>query len=143
MKSIFIVLAVVIVAGMPVSSQGIKAPETVKKAFAVKFPNATNVKWGKENAKEYEAEFKNGNSSIAANFNADGSWVVTETTVTATDLPAGVSSAIAAKYPGSTFSLIEKVEKPASKVYYEVSIKINNKKKMIEINPDGSFVKKS
>ena len=124
MKNIFIVLAVVTVTGMPVSSQGIKVPEIVKKAFAAKFPNTTNVKWGKENTNEYEAEFQNGNIAIAANFSADGSWVVTETTVTAADLPAVVNSAIVAKYPGSTIRLIEKVEMPEARVYYEVIIKL-------------------
>jgi len=56
-----------------VCGQKVIVPEAVKAAFTKKFPNATNIKWGKEDAKEYEAEFKNNNISIAANFAADGS----------------------------------------------------------------------
>jgi hypothetical protein len=141
MKNNFTVLAVAIVMSISASCQGVKVPEAVKKAFAAKFPDATNVKWGKENSREYEAEFKFNNSSIAANFAADGSWVVTETTITAGDLPVAVTNAINTKYPGATFVLTEKVEKPGDKVYYEVIIKVNDKKKEVELNADGSLVK--
>lgn len=141
MKKNIVVLMLAIFAGLSCTSQSLKVPVAVKTAFNTKYPNAVNVKWGKESAKEYEAEFKNGKVAIATNFSADGSWVVTETTMTAADLPSAVSSAITSKYPGSTFSLIEKVEKPGGKVYYETIIKVNGKKKEIEVNPDGSFVK--
>jgi len=55
-------------------------------------------------------------------------------------LPSASHSAILNKYPGSTIELIEKVEKPG-KLYFEVLIKTNGKKKEIGVNTDGSFVK--
>ena len=57
------------------------------------------------------------------------------------ELPAAVSAAIKAKYPGTPITLAEKTEQPGDKILYEVTIKVNGKKKGIELNPDGSFIK--
>lgn len=140
MKNIFIVFVAIIAISISASGQ-LKVTEAAKKAFAAKFPNATDVKWGKENATEYEAEFKLNNQSISANFKTDGSWVETETTIKASELPAAVTNAINTKYPGNTITRAEKLEKPGGKILYETVIKVKGKKKEIEINPDGSFVK--
>ena len=140
MKNIFIVLVAIMASCLSASCQ-IKVTEAAKKAFAAKFPNATNVKWGKENDSEYEAEFKLNNQPISANFKLDGSWVETETRIAVTDLPAAVSAAVKAKYPGALITLAEKTEQPANKIIYEVAIKVNGKKKSMELNPDGSLAK--
>ena len=109
MKNIFIVLTAVIVS-LSANCQ-VKVPEAVKNAFAKMFPGATNVKWGKENAKEYEAEFKLNKQAVSANFGLDGSWVETETVIPVTDLPAAVTTAINTKYPGATtLHMAEKIE---------------------------------
>ena len=121
------------------TSQGISVPEAVKNAFQVKFPAATNVKWGKESATEFEAEFKNGATAVSANFKKDGSWVETETTIPAADLPAAVTDALQKKYPGVPVIRAEKLEQPG-KTLYEVAIRLNGKKKEAEILPDGTFV---
>ena len=141
MKNIFIVLMAAITIGLSANCQGLKVPEAVKNAFTAKYPNATNVKWGKENAKEYEAEFKLNNNSVSANFGMDGSWVETESVIPVSDLPAAVTSAIHTKYPGAVISLAEKTEQPGNKILYEVAIKVNGKKKSLELNPDGSWAK--
>jgi hypothetical protein len=122
-------------------SQKVNVPPAVTKAFNGKYPNATNIKWGKENAKEYEAEFKLNNTAISVNFGLDGSWVETETTIRTSDLPTAVAAAITKKYPGAAFIITEKIEKASGKFFYEVVIKVNGKKKEIELRPDGSFVK--
>ncbi|MCC7401024.1 MAG: PepSY-like domain-containing protein [Chitinophagaceae bacterium] len=140
MKKIIIVLAAVIVAGGSIHGQ-VKVTEAAKKAFAEKFPNATDVKWGKENAKEYEAEFKLNGQPVSANFKLDGSWVETESSIPVSDLPVAVSNALKTKYPGLPILKAEKTEKPGGKIIYEAVIKIHGKKKEIELNPDGTFVK--
>ncbi|HYM94620.1 MAG TPA: PepSY-like domain-containing protein [Chitinophagaceae bacterium] len=141
MKNIFIVLVAIVVTGMAASCQGLKVPVAVKNAFTAKFPGATNVKWGKENAKEFEADFKLNNVTMSSNFGMDGSWVETETVIPVTDVPAVVSNAIKAKYPGTIISKAEKLEKPGGKVIYEAVVKIKGKSKELEVNADGSFVK--
>lgn len=138
MKNIFIVLIMAITVSLSANCQSIKVPIAVKTAFSTKYPAATNVKWGMENSKEYEAEFKLSNNAVSANFKLDGSWVETESVIPASELPAAVSTAIKAKYPGAPVTLAEKTEQPGNKVLYEVTIKVNGKKKSMELNPDGS-----
>ncbi|KAH0533534.1 hypothetical protein FGG08_007684 [Glutinoglossum americanum] len=114
-------------------------PAAVTNSFKAKFPGATATKWGKENAKEWEAEFKMNNNAVSANCGLDGSWVETETVIPIADLPAAVVSAIKAKYPTAVITLAERVEKPGQ-VYYEPTVKINGKKKGMEISADGKFM---
>ena len=123
------------------SCSQIKVPPAVTKAFNSKYPGATVVKWGKENAKEYEAEFKLNGSNVSANFNTDGTWVETETVIKATDLPAAVVASINKNYPGSVITTAEKLEEPGDKLLYETVIKVNGKKKTLEMKADGSLAK--
>ena len=116
-------------------------PAPVKTAFNNKFPGATDIKWEKENKKEFEANFKMNNAEVSANFGLDGTWVETETTIPSSELPAAVSNAVNIKYPGAVYGRTEKIEKPASKILYEVNITVKGKKKELEFNPDGSTAK--
>jgi len=116
-------------------------PAPVKTAFNNKFPGATDIKWEKENKKELEANFKMNKTDVSANFGLDGTWVETETTIPSSELPAVVSNAVNIKYPGAVYGRTEKIEKPASKILYEVNITVKGKKKELELNPDGSTAK--
>jgi hypothetical protein len=119
----------------------IKAPALVSTAFAKQFPYATNVKWGKENAKEYEAEFTLKGEKMSANYDLQGNWKETEKEIASKDLPEAVVNSIKAKYPAGIISGADKLERPGNKIIYEADIKINGKKKEIELFPDGKFVK--
>jgi len=116
-------------------------PAPVKNAFNNKFPGATDIKWEKETKKELEANFKMNNADVSANFNLDGTWVETETTIPVTELPGAVTNAVNTKYPGAVYGRTEKIEKPGAKILYEVNITVNGKKKELELNPDGSMAK--
>jgi hypothetical protein len=141
MKNSFIGLAMVLSISLAANCQGLKVPDAVKNAFSLKYPGASNVKWGKENAKEFEAEFKLNNNSMSANFGSDGNWVETESGIPVSELPAPVSAAIKAKYPGGIVSVAEKTEQPGNKVFYEVVVKVNGKKRSMELKADGTPVK--
>jgi len=119
----------------------VKVPDAVNNAFKNKFPDAKDVKWEKENSKELEANFKVNNTNVSANFMLDGTWVETETTIPSAELPAAVSNAVNAKYPGAVYSRTEKIEKPGGKILYEVNITVNGKKKELELNQDGTIAK--
>ena len=138
MKNIFIVLVAAIAISQSVNCQPIKVPSAVKTAFSTKYPNATNVVWGKENAKEYEAEFKMNGNAVSANFGMNGSWVETESVIPVADLPAAVSAAVMKKYPGAVITLAEKTEMPGNKILYEAIFNVNGKKKSMELHADGS-----
>ncbi|MEP7373668.1 MAG: PepSY-like domain-containing protein [Chitinophagaceae bacterium] len=120
-------------------SQKVNIPAPVTNAFNAKYPNATAVKWGKESAKEYEAEFKLNGANVSANFDLDGSWIETETTIPSSGLPAAVISAVNIKYPGAVYFLTERIEKPGGKTLYEVNIKVKGKKKELELDGDGNL----
>ena len=122
-------------------SQKISIPPDVSKAFNSKYPAATNVKWGKESAKEYEAEFKLNGNNVSANFRTDGSWVETETVIKVDDLPAAVVASIQKQYPGATITTAEKLEEPGDKLLYETVIKVKGRKRTLELKADGSPVK--
>jgi len=141
MKNNFIVLAAIIAIGLSANCQGIKIPAVVKTTFTTMFPGATGVEWGKENAREYEAEFKFNNNAVSANFGTDGKWIETETVIPLTDLPAVVKEGVERKYPGAIITMAEKLEMPVDKLLYEVGFTINGKKKSLELNSDGTLAK--
>lgn len=139
MKKYFILLAGVLFIAL--STFAINVPKAVKDAFEKKFPSATSVKWGKENAKEYEANFKLNGVAMSANFTADGTWLETETEITVTDLPAAVSSAINNKYKGCSITGADKIENSKGEIFYEADIIMSKKKKEVLYKPDGTAVK--
>ena len=116
-------------------------PAPVKTAFDYKFPGATDIKWEKENKKEFEANFKMNNAEVSANFGLDGTWVETETTIPSSELPVAVTNAVNTKYPGAVYGRTEKIEKSGGKILYEVNITVDSKKKELELSPDGVIVK--
>jgi len=116
-------------------------PGAVKTAFTNKFSGASDVKWEKENKTELEATFKINNNDVSANFKLDGSWVETETTIPFNQLPAAVTNAVNTKFPGAVYGRTEKIEKPGNKIFYEVNITLNGKKKELELDPNGVIIK--
>lgn len=140
MKRKLFLLITIFITGNSVFCQD-KIPDAVKNAFTAKFPGATHVKWDKESKTELEANFKMSNTDVSANFSLDGNWVETETTIPASELPAAVTNTVNIKYPGAVYGRAEKIEKPGSKIFYEVNITVNGKKKELELDPNGVLEK--
>jgi len=138
MKIILIVM--LLIADQAMYAQ-LRVPATVSIAFAKKFPDATHVKWGKENAREFEAEFELKGRKMSANFDFQGNCKETETEIDVVDLPAAIARSIAAKYPGAVISAANKIEKARGKIFYEADLKIKGKKMEVELLADGRFLK--
>ena len=119
----------------------VDVPKVVADAFAKKFPAATNIKWGKENAKEYEAEFILNGKSASANFLTDGSWVETEMQIDILEAPAPVTAAIKQKHPGTSIIKLYKIDNNKGELTYEAEIKTGNKKSEIVLKADGTIIK--
>lgn len=98
-------------------------PEMVLKAFNQKFPNATNVKWDKENKNEYEAEFKWNGGKYSANFDKSGEWLETESPTTFNQLPEEVKKAFNTSYKNAKVKGVSKTETSKGKTIYEVEMK--------------------
>ena len=116
-------------------------PKVVSAAFAKKFPAATNIKWAKENAKEYEAAFNINGKSASANFLTNGSWVETEMEINTADLPAAVANTIKLKYATAVILKTYKIENAKGAVTYEAEIKTGSKKTELVMNADGTILK--
>lgn len=116
-------------------------PPAVQKAFEQKFPKATKVSWGKENAKEWEAEFTDNGNKLSANFTNDGTWVETEKKIAVTDFPKAVTDAIQSKYKGWTITEADKTETAKHGTIYEADIKNGKSKKEVAFKEDGTEVK--
>jgi len=118
-----------------------KVSLAISNAFSKKFPDAQNVKWGKENAKEYEAEFTLKGIKTSANYDLNGNWKETETEIPIKDLPEAVVKSIQQKFPSAIIFAASKIEKADGKNIYEADIKVSGKRKEVELWEDGRFVK--
>ena len=116
-------------------------PKAVTEAFNKKFPSATKITWGKEAAKEWEANFTFEGSKISANFYEDGTWLETEKEIKATSLPAAVAAAIKTTYPGWTIAEADKTETSKHGTIYEADLKKGISKKGVAYKEDGKPVK--
>ena len=144
MKKLMMILALLITISFAASAQKLNAskiPAAVKDAFAKKFTAATAVEWGKENAKEYEAEFKLNGKSASANFLTDGSWVETEMEINISEAPAPVTAAVQKKHPGASIVKLYKIDNSKGALTYEAEIKTGNKKQEMILKADGTVIK--
>jgi len=98
-------------------------PASVIKAFNLKFPDATKVKWDKENAHEYEASFTMNNSKYAANYTDKGEWLETESPLTFIQLPTEVQKGFTNLHKNKTAKLVSKIEQAKGVVKYEIEVK--------------------
>jgi hypothetical protein len=141
MKKMFTAALGLFAISLAANSQSLKVPEAVKNAFNSKFPTATHIKWGKENAKEYEAEFKLNGNAVSSNYKTDGSWVETESVIPVSQVPPAVITAVKQKYTGAVITKAEKTELPGDKIQYEVTFSWKGKKRSMELNADGTVIK--
>ncbi len=136
-----LVIAAAIFISLNACGQNAKdVPAKVKTGFDQKFPAAQKVKWGKENANEWEAEFTFNGKAYSANYKSDGTWLETEYSVAMSEVPADVTKTLAKEAPGYKLIGSDISETPKG-IVYEFDIKTGNVKKEVAINADGTLVK--
>ena len=138
-RSIIFTVASVLI--LSVVTFAAKPPVKVTKAFESKFSDAANIKWAKENAKEWEAAFTVNGVKMSANFANDGSWVETESEIVIAELPDAVASSIKSLHTGWEVSHAYKIESASKGTSYELEIKSGKKKQEVMLKEDGTNVK--
>jgi hypothetical protein len=111
----------------------------VRKAFSEKFPNATDVKWDKENASEWETEFTMSGKSYSANFSLKGSWKETEYVLTENEVPQIIINVLQKEFKDFKMETAEVSTTPKGSKYEFI---LENKELMREvvINDKGNIV---
>jgi hypothetical protein len=118
-----------------------KTPMSVTTAFNQKFPNATKVKWGKENAHNYEAEFMWKNIKYSANFSDTGEWLETETPTTLNLLPEKVQVAFNSAHKNIKPKEVAIIETSKRGTIYEIEIAKGVKTIELFYTADGNVTK--
>jgi hypothetical protein len=135
-------VSVVLISCFAVSAQkGKDVPATVTAAFAKKFPGATGVKWGKENDKEWEGEFKMNGREYSANFDSEGAWMETEYEITMKEVPTAVKATLDKESAGYKIDESEVSESKDGKIY-EFVLKKGKSGIELSIEPGGKLLKK-
>lgn len=140
MKNILFVVLVMLCACTNINNKTV-APNVVVASFSKKFPTAENVVWEKENGIQYEAGFKLSGKNVSAVFNANGSWLETETDIDASALPTAVANAITANYNNYTLNETCKVESAETGVGYEAELEADGNRMDVLFSEDGKVLK--
>ncbi|MBI1286264.1 MAG: hypothetical protein GC178_01685 [Flavobacteriales bacterium] len=117
-------------------------PKEVETAFNQKFPDAQKVKWEKENANEWEAEFELNGKEYSANFLKDGTWKETEYEISLAEVPEDVMHTIDTQFPDHEVQETELSERALGNVY-AFELENADEKVEVEITADGSSMKKT
>ena len=142
MKKLILLIAVASLCGIGACGQANKnVPEAAKTFMTQKFPNATDVKWGKEGSKEWEVEFKVNGKNFSATFDNKGAWKESEYEIAQSEIPAAVNATIQKEFAGFKITLSEISETKDGKVY-EFGLAKDKVKKEVAIDASGKVVSK-
>ncbi|WP_369994596.1 PepSY-like domain-containing protein [Winogradskyella sp.] len=134
-----ILLAVIVIMSCNTSVKA-QAPEAVKKTFKKMYPGENDPDWHKDDHGYYEANFKIDGIKYRADYNADGTWVETETSIDEDDLPKAIKKVIEDKFKDEKITEVEKVESATKGSFYDVEFKQKGKNKDVMFRADGTII---
>ena len=117
------------------------APQKVKDAFTKKFPMVKKVKWDKESATEWEAEFKMKGMEYSANFLEDGTWKETEHEIKQNAIPATIKTVLDTQFSGYKIEESE-ISETKEGFLYEFELEKGEQMMEVAIDKNGKVVKK-
>jgi len=115
-------------------------PAEVLKAFADKYPGAQEVTWNIDRNGRNEADFTLAGTKYRADFEANGTWVETETNVKWHDLPEATQKAFKNEDKKKDIIEIEFVDNREEGKFYDIEYKISGGKQDIRITPAGTVL---
>ncbi|HNW97393.1 MAG TPA: PepSY-like domain-containing protein [Bacteroidales bacterium] len=123
MKRLIVLSAALMLSTLSFSQKIIKSdvPESINKAFVMKFPNATNENWEKKDTL-YEISFMIEQSATEAVFNDKGTWMETEWEIPMIYTPKAMKNYLDTAYAGYKINEIEIMEYPNDGKLYKAEI---------------------
>jgi Putative beta-lactamase-inhibitor-like, PepSY-like len=118
----------------------VQPPETAVKNFQAMYPNAEKTSWNIDRNGRYEVNYKLNGTSYRSDFEQDGHWVETETSVKWKDLPAATQMAFMEEDKKKDIIEIELVEHHEKGRFYDIEYKISDGKQDIMITPAGKVL---
>lgn len=119
----------------------VKLPAPVENAFKAAYPQATikhTTHETEDGVEQYEIESTNQGRALDVNYKPDGTVIVVEEEVTASELPAAVAAAVTARYPKASVTTRERATE-GQKVYFELGLK-GAPVKEVQLTPDGKWI---
>ncbi len=140
MKKIILAATVMIVTYATSFAQS-KTPASVVTTFNKIYPDATKVKWDKENDHNYEASFELKGVNYSANFNENGEWLELEIPYSFDQLPEKVQNAFNASHKGVVPKAVSKIETAREVIIYEIEFQQGAKVTELFYTEDGAETK--
>lgn len=122
MKKYILILASFCLLSFTKGPGEIEIPESIKRTFEQKFPNAIDVKWESDTENHYEVGFILDGKEKTAVFLLDGTFKEIETEIKVIELPKRVLKSIEKKFPLSTINFAQKIQRANNVVVYEVEV---------------------
>lgn len=117
-----------------------QTPKPVVDAFQQKFAAAANTTWDKLSDNEFVASFDLQGKKMAANFNAQGQWLLTSTEIGLDGLPAVVRVVLQTRYLDWDIATAYKIEKADKMEYYRARMVKDVASKNILVKPNGDII---
>ena len=142
MKNLIVLIVVLAIISLESCAKtGMDVPVKAKTAFSQKFPDATNVKWQKENDNEWEAEFTWNEKEYSANFDNQGTWMETEYKISTDEIPVAVKTTLDEEFSEYTIEESELSETAVGKIY-EIELKKGEVELEVTIDMKGNVIQK-
>jgi len=119
---------------------GQEVPQAVQSNFDKMYPGEKDPNWHIDSHGYYEAHFKKDGIKYRADYNKDGSWYETETSIKVKELPKAIRKAIKEQFSQYEISEVEKVQHSTKGLFYDVEFKRKGKNKDVEFREDGSVL---
>ncbi len=118
-------------------------PSETTKAFNTKFPNATNIKWGKDSA-SFEVSFLFNDMNVISVFDNNGKWESSKWEIPLQYTPKAVSDYILANFPKHKTKklILEELVSPANpeKLYIAI-LSLKRQEVFLYFNLKSEFIK--
>ena len=99
-----------------------KLPTVVRAGYASRFPGTRKVEWKRKSDRSYEAEFDLHGIGIAAKFDSTGTWLETESDITAQQIPAAVNHAVGRSFKGYAIIERQRLERRSGPTLFELHL---------------------